>query len=100
MSSPDFVLDNPLLREGALVYRALNHPLRQNLLRFIHTEGQSTVTEMYQHYQIEQSVVSQHLGILRDAGMVVNKRIGKYIYYQVNYDRLVLLHKTSRELLS
>ncbi|HMW27776.1 MAG TPA: ArsR family transcriptional regulator, partial [Ferruginibacter sp.] len=37
---------------------------------------------------LEQSVASQHLAILRKAGIVSTEREGKFIYYMVNYKRL------------
>ena len=47
-----------------------------------------TVTEMYIKLRLEQSVVSQHLAILRRAAIVITHRDGKFIYYSVNYKRL------------
>jgi DNA-binding transcriptional ArsR family regulator len=38
--------------------------------------------------RLEQSVASQHLAILRRAGIVSTTRDGKFIYYSVNYQRL------------
>lgn len=76
------------LKKGALVLRALNHKLRQQILSLIETEKQITVTEIYVNLRIEQSVASQHLAILRKAGIVATKRDGKFIYYTVNYKRI------------
>ena len=47
-----------------------------------------TVTDIYVKLRLEQSVASQHLAILRRAGVVVTQRQGKYIYYSLNKDRL------------
>ena len=38
--------------------------------------------------RLEQSVASQHLAILRKAGIVSTQRDGKFIYYSVNFKRL------------
>ena len=38
--------------------------------------------------RLEQSVASQHLAILRRAGIVSTQRDGKFIYYTVNYKRI------------
>jgi ArsR family transcriptional regulator, arsenate/arsenite/antimonite-responsive transcriptional repressor len=37
---------------------------------------------------LSQGAVSQHLKILRDAGLVTAKRKGPYVHYRVNEDRL------------
>ncbi|MCE2656382.1 MAG: ArsR family transcriptional regulator, partial [Sediminibacterium sp.] len=47
-----------------------------------------TVTEIYVKLRLEQSVASQHLAILRRAGIVSTIREGKFIFYNVDYARL------------
>ena len=81
-------LDVHKLKKTALVIRAVNHPLRQKMLRLIHDKEYITVTDLYKTLKEEQSVTSQHLGILRKAGFVQTKRDGRSIFYSVNYDRL------------
>ena len=81
-------LDYQALKKAALVLRALNHKLRQQLLKLIEDEKRITVTEIYVRLRLEQSVASQHLAILRKAGIVATERDGKFIFYSVNYKRL------------
>lgn len=76
------------LKKAALVLRALNHKLRQQILTLVETEKKITVTEIYVRMRLEQSVASQHLAILRRAGIVNTQRDGKFIYYTVNYKRI------------
>ena len=76
------------LKKGALVLRALNHKLRQQILGLIESEKKITVTEIYVRMRLEQSVASQHLAILRRAGIVTTQRDGKFIYYTVNHKRI------------
>lgn len=78
----------PRLKDAALVLRALNHKLRQQILSLLASEEKITVTEIYVRLRIEQSVASQHLAILRKAGIVNTERDGKFIFYTVNYKRL------------
>lgn len=76
------------LKKAALVLRALNHKLRQQILTLVETEKKITVTEIYVRMRLEQSVASQHLAILRRAGIVSTQRDGKFIFYTVNYKRI------------
>ena len=76
------------LKKAAMILRALNHKLRQQLLRLVDEHQKITVTEIYVKLRLEQSVVSQHLAIMRRAGIVSTTRDGKFIYYSVNYKRL------------
>ena len=88
------------LKKAALILRAVNHKLRQQILKLIDEQGKITVTELYVKLRLEQSVASQHLAILRKAGFVKTDREGKFIYYSVNTSRLRELNQFVEELLS
>ena len=88
------------LKKAALVLRALNHKLRQQILNLIETEKKITVTEIYVRLRLEQSVASQHLAILRRAGIVTTQRDGKFIYYTVNYKRIEEINSVIQDLVA
>ena len=71
-------------KKAAQRLRAVNHRLRQNMINFIDQKGETDVTSIYQSLKLEQSVASQHLAILRRAGIVTTRRDGKYIFYSVS----------------
>jgi len=77
------------LRSAVLVLRAVNHELRRAIISLLEEEERMTVTEIYIKLRIEQSVASQHLAILRKAGIVEPFREGKYIFYSLEKERLV-----------
>ncbi len=87
------------VKKAALVLRALNHKLRQQILKMIDESGKMTVTELYVKLRLEQSVASQHLAILRKAGFVKTERDGKFIYYSVNINRMQELNEFVKQLL-
>jgi len=73
------------LKKGAKVLRALNHPVRQKILAFIHPGfGGRYVAEIQQHLNLDQPKVSAHLKILRDEKLVTTKRDGSRILYEDN----------------
>jgi DNA-binding transcriptional ArsR family regulator len=75
-------------KKAAMILRALNHKLRQQIVKLIDEQQKMTVTEIYVKLRLEQSVASQHLAILRRAGIVITTREGKFIFYTVDYNRL------------
>jgi DNA-binding transcriptional ArsR family regulator len=75
-------------KKAAMILRALNHKLRQQIVKLIDEQQKVTVTEIYVKLRLEQSVASQHLAILRRAGIVSTIREGKFIFYNVDYARL------------
>jgi DNA-binding transcriptional ArsR family regulator len=88
------------IKKGALVLRAINHKLRQQILALIENEKKITVTELYVKLRLEQSVASQHLAILRRASIVVTEREGKFIYYKVNYNKISLITQITESLVA
>lgn len=92
-------LDLLSVKKAALILRAINHNLRQQILKLIDENGKMTVTEIYIQLRLEQSVASQHLAILRKAGFVKTDRDGKFIYYSVNHERLDELNRFIDDLL-
>ena len=56
------------VKKAALVLRAVNHKLRQQILKTLDENKKMTVTDIYVNLRLEQSVASQHLAILRRAG--------------------------------
>lgn len=81
-------LDFLHVKKTLIILRALNHKLRQQIVKLIDERRNITVTEIYVELRLEQSVASQHLAILRTAGLVTASRDGKFIHYSVNYKRL------------
>ncbi len=88
------------LKKGAMILRALNHKLRQQIVRLIDEKKRITVTEIYINLRLEQSVASQHLAILRRAGIVKTDREGKFIYYSINTARIDQIMKCVDELIA
>jgi ArsR family transcriptional regulator len=81
-------INNDKLQLSSDILRALAHPLRMKILLFIDQNEVINVNKIYNTLKLEQSITSQHLRILRTAGLVDTIRDGKYIHYKVDYDRL------------
>jgi ArsR family transcriptional regulator len=88
------------LSVASAVMRAITHPLRLKILKVIHQNEPINVHKIYTELQIEQSITSQHLRVLREADLVLTTRQGKFIYYSVNYKKLKTLSNSIREFLA
>ena len=88
------------VKKSSLILRALNHKLRQQILKLLEEKRKLTVTEIYVQLRLEQSVASQHLAILRRAGIVKTEREGKFIYYGLNHQRIAEINRCVVELLT
>jgi ArsR family transcriptional regulator, virulence genes transcriptional regulator len=88
------------IKKSSLILRALNHKLRQQILKLLEEQRKLTVTEIYVQLRLEQSVASQHLAILRRAGIVKTEREGKFIYYALNHKRIAEINRCVVDLLT
>lgn len=90
--------ENGVFKKAITTLKALDHNLRQDILTFIRNNPNTPVTNIYVKLRIEQSVTSQHLGILRKAGVLKTERDGKNILYSVNQARIDALIKLSNQI--
>jgi DNA-binding transcriptional ArsR family regulator len=93
---PDIDYHN--IKKAAMVLRALNHKLRQQVLKTIPENKRIDVTDIYQKLRLEQLVASQHLAILRKAGIVSAERNGKFIFYTINSSRIEAINEFVKNL--
>ena len=56
--------------------------------RLADSRREQTVTELAENFPIDISVVSRHLRILRDAGILEARKAGKEVFYRVRIDAL------------
>lgn len=76
--------DIELINDSSGMMRALTHPLRITMLNYILENQPVKVADIYSDLQLDQSITSQHLRILRDSGMVQTERDGKFVLYKAD----------------
>jgi SAM-dependent methyltransferase len=71
------------MNKAAGLYRLLGEDVRLRMLRVLGSE-RLNVTELTAVLGLAQSGVSRHLGLLKDAGLVVEEPAGGFTYYRVS----------------
>lgn len=92
------LLDYAASKNAAMTLRAINHKLRQQIIKLLEENKRMNVTDIYVKLRLEQSVASQHLAILRRANIVKTTREGKFIHYSLNNDRIAAISKFVKEM--
>ncbi|WP_370814377.1 autorepressor SdpR family transcription factor [Butyricicoccus pullicaecorum] len=64
-------------------FKALSDPTRRDILHLLR-DGPLPAGEITAHFNISAATISHHLAILRDAGLVLDDKRGKFIYYELN----------------
>ena len=67
-------------------FQLLSDDTRLRSLLLMQQEGELCVCELVHALGVIQPKVSRHLAALRDAGVVIDRRQGQWIYYQLNPD--------------
>lgn len=65
-----------------LYFKVLSHPTRLAILNLLR-DGEQCVCHMEATFGLRQAHISQHLMVLRDAGLVIDRRDGWNIFYRV-----------------
>ncbi|MFL5605890.1 MAG: ArsR/SmtB family transcription factor [Gemmatimonadaceae bacterium] len=82
---------------AALRFRALGDETRLHLLELL-TTGEKSVAELMALTELGQSLVSHHLRTLREAGLVADRREGRWVYYSIADQALNRVRLTLYEL--
>lgn len=85
MKRTKVTFNNEKLQMSSNIVKALAHPLRLKILEYIDNKGSINVNKIYTALKIEQSITSQHLRVLRMAGIVHSDKEGKYVHYTIDY---------------
>jgi DNA-binding transcriptional ArsR family regulator len=71
-----------------LLFRSLADPTRRGLFERLCREGELTVAALTAKAGVSQPVVSRHLGVLKDAGLVTGHHVGRETRYSAQINAL------------
>lgn len=77
--------------------KALSDPTRMKIMELL-LHYDYCVGAVAKRLDITESAVSQHLKILRDVGLIVGKKYGYFVHYEVDTDALLALAKSIEQL--
>ena len=77
-----------LYRLQAQIAKALAHPLRLEILDRL-GEGEVSFGALQEQLRVLKPNLSQHLGIMRGAGIVIDRRAGSTTYYRLAYPEIL-----------
>jgi len=72
--------------------KAMAEPRRREILRLVWSE-ELAASEIATHFEVTRSAISQHLGVLREACLVVERRDGTRRLYRANRQEMARLRE-------
>ena len=91
-------MNRPISEIKAELFRALAHPVRIRVLELL-ADGERSVGDMAPLVGVELSHLSQQLGVLRRAGLVVTRKEGSSVFYAVRDPALFDLMTSAKRVL-
>ncbi|MFW9831267.1 MAG: ArsR/SmtB family transcription factor [Candidatus Thorarchaeota archaeon] len=86
-------------RFRAKIFNALSDPIRLEIMKFLQN-GEKCVCEITPHLNLVQPLVSRHLKILKNAGLIKRRKESTWNYYSLTDIRILeLINKLTPELL-
>jgi ArsR family transcriptional regulator len=74
----------------AKIFNALSDPIRLEILDFLR-DSEKCVCEITPHLNLVQPLVSRHLKILKNAGLVKRRKQSTWHYYSLTDERIIEL---------
>lgn len=75
-------INAPVIESLPQLFKVLTHPARISILNILR-DGEHCVCHLEAHLGYRQSYISQQLAVLREAGLIQDRRDGWNIYYRV-----------------
>lgn len=69
------------------VFEALASTVRRKILAYL-SESELTAGQIAERFEISKPAVSQHLGVLENAGLVESEKRGQYVHYRIVRENL------------
>lgn len=66
------------------LFTSLSNEIRLRCLMLMQVEGELCVCELIHALNLSQPMISRHLALLRDSGLVNDRRAGQWVYYSIN----------------
>lgn len=81
-----------------MLFRTLADPTRRALFERLCREGEKTVAALTARAGVSQPVVSKHLGVLKQAGLVEGRHEGRNTHYRAQLGALAPLMDWTRQM--
>jgi ArsR family transcriptional regulator len=92
-------MDRKLYEMQAQLCKTLSNPKRLEILDHLKREGEVTVNALAEMLEIPKANTSQHLAVLRQAGVVSTRRDGINVFYSLRSERISEACAVTRQIL-
>ena len=66
------------------VFKAITEPARAQIIKFLMMNGRSDISTISKHLPQDRSVISRHLNMMAEAGILIATKETRHMYYTIN----------------
>lgn len=70
-------------------FKSLSEPVRVDIMRFLLLNGQSDIATIAENMPQDRSVISRHLTLMQDVGILSGRKEGRHVVYMLNADHFL-----------
>ena len=71
-------------KKEAKIFKALGHPIRYWIVEQLADGAEHCVCEFVHAVDVKFATISQHLTILKNAGIITDRKRGKWVFYRLS----------------
>ena len=87
--SGESCLDELVDNFDARFFKTLSEPVRMDILRYLMLNGRSDIGTIADHMPQDRSVVSRHLNLMQEAGILKCEKETRYVFYEIEAQAFV-----------
>ena len=65
-------------------FKSLSEPVRVRILKFLLLNGRSDIAAIAENLPQDRSVISRHLNLMQEAGILKGEKVSRHMYYSIN----------------
>ena len=99
-AAPLDILDELIKNFDSRFFKTLSEPVRLEILKFLMQNGRSDIGTIADHLPQDRSVISRHLNLLHEAGILNCEKETRHMFYEINggfYRKTGKLYKASSQ---
>lgn len=65
-------------------FKTLSEPIRVQILKYLMLNGRADIQSIAEHMPQDRSVISRHLNLMQEAGILTSEKENRHMFYSVN----------------
>ncbi len=83
-AKPKYIMEELVAALDSKFFKALSEPVRVQILKYLILNGRSDIATIALDFPQDRSVISRHLQVMSDAGILQSQKITRHMFYEID----------------